>query len=185
VERLPNTLFHTQIANFDLVLRDKSTPQTSDIMAVSQVIITMDNMEGALQVLPEEQANSETKLPFSKTNGKNFTRLKIENTESLTTTTIPCVFKAPIAGETALLDILIVYEILNKDDASKKTHRVIRMSIQIPLTPAVHLEYSSLKMLDCITYLGLLRLYNLTVVSKATFICLKLEFFYHLIYLTA
>ncbi|ODN03905.1 hypothetical protein Ocin01_02763 [Orchesella cincta] len=37
------------------------------------------------------------------------------------------------------------------------------MSIQIPLSPAVHLEYSSLKMLDCINYLGLLRLYNLTV----------------------
>ncbi|ODN03904.1 hypothetical protein Ocin01_02762 [Orchesella cincta] len=128
-------------------------------MTVSQVIITMDNMEGVLQVLPEQ--NADPSSPFSKTNGKNFTRLKCEKTES--PTKIPCVFKAPHTGETAVLDILLVYEILHNDDASKKAHRVIRMSIQIPLSPAVHLEYSSLKMLDCINYLGLLRLYNLTV----------------------
>ncbi|ODM95559.1 hypothetical protein Ocin01_11121 [Orchesella cincta] len=128
-------------------------------MTVSQVIITMDNMEGVLQVL---QNKMQTLVPhFLKQMGKNFTRLKCEKTES--PTKIPCVFKAPHTGETAVLDILLVYEILHNDDASKKAHRVIRMSIQIPLSPAVHLEYSSLKMLDCINYLGLLRLYNLTV----------------------
>lgn len=158
---MPETFFHAQTANFQIVLQDKSKSIPSS-MTVTKVIVAATDMDKNLQVLPVPSGDNNNSLILHATR-KNYTQLHCESSTQITS--IPCVFKAPPSGDTAVLDILILYEIINRADALKRSHRVIRVTIKAPISPAVHLEYSSLKMSDCFSYMGLLRLYNLTVVS--------------------
>jgi hypothetical protein len=111
---------------------------------------------------------------------KNYCPVKLMSSESTDhLAKIPCVFKAPQIGDIAQLKVLVVYQVSKRNDdspshattlhSSTKTtweplHRVIKVSIQVPLLPCIRLEYSLLKPLDSVTHLGLLKIQNLTQV---------------------
>lgn len=162
MQGLSKTFFNAQTANFEIILEEKSNFNTAD-MSLSKLVIGAENMDETLQILSSESLSSGSSFQVEST-GKKFTQLICKGYNPKMS--IPCIYKAPQSGDTAVLEMLVLYEIVTRSQESeKKKHRVTRVSLQIPLSPAVHVEYSSLKMLDCFTYLGLLRLYNLTVVS--------------------
>lgn len=164
VQGLSKTFFNAQTANFEIILEEKSNFNTAD-MSLSKLVIGAENMDETLQILSSESVSSGSSFQVEST-GKKFTQLFCKGYNPKMS--IPCIYKAPQSGDTAVLEMLVLYEIVTRSQQSteseKRKHRVTRVSLQIPLSPAVHVEYSSLKMLDCFTYLGLLRLYNLTVV---------------------
>lgn len=161
VRGLPELFFHAQAANFDILLDEKSN-YIPDEMELSKIVVAAENMSNNLTILSSDLDENSNSFEITSSE-KRFTQLQCK--QSTSKLRIPCVFKAPQSGESTILDILVLYVILTKSEPVRKMHRVIRFSIKLPLTPAVHVEYNSLKMLDSVTYLGLLRLYNLTVVS--------------------
>jgi len=80
----------------------------------------------------------------------------------------------------AILRILIVYQVTNIVHAPvhastppslsklewEPSHRVIQVSIKVPLQPCLRLEYSILKPVDSFTHLGLLKIHNLIPIQE-------------------
>jgi hypothetical protein len=177
VEDLPSTLYHSQFTPFNLILRDKSK-DPFERRRVHRVIVASDGMKDFLEVSSSSDYSIEDPT-------RNYTAMKLNAEDSALTVKIPCVFKALQTGDTAKLKILIVYQVHKRADdhhhslsstppSSSKlewepVHRVIKVSIKVPLQPCLRLEYSFLKSLDSVRYLGLLKIHNLVPVSLHTF----------------
>jgi hypothetical protein len=118
----------------------------------------MENMEDRLEIQSDASSDAGLDIIAKK---KNYTSLKA-HFDGSHGCRLPCLYKAPQSGEHSVLNLLLVYLF---NSGNSKLHRIIKISVKIPLANCLKLNYATLKLLNAKTYIGLLRLHNLTPVS--------------------
>ncbi len=152
---MPSTLYHCQLAEIQLVLSDKST-NNEQKSRITDFVIAMENMTEYLEI----QSNSSS-LQIASTKD-NYCRF-IAVFDSDSKCRIPCIFKSPPTGDSFIIKLLVLYNFKSLDN-TRINHRVIKLSVKVPLLNCLKLEYSTLKLLNATSYVGLVKIHNLTPV---------------------
>lgn len=156
VKSMPSSLYHSQSAEFQLVLSDMS-PDTGQTDRITDFVVAMEKMKDHLEI---QDTSSSLQINSTKDNYCRFT-----SSFDLSTCRIPCLLKTPSSGDSVTLKLLVLYN-FNSLDSTRVNHRVIKITVKIPLLNCLKLEYTTLKLLNASSYVGLLRSHNLTPVRK-------------------
>lgn len=160
MQSVPAALFHCQSTEFNILLVDKSS-DCEQRNKIRDFALAMENMKDCLEI------SGTSSLTIT---ARNCTYYRFSASfDSDATCRIPCRFTAPASGETVLINLLFLYT-FESSEASRNNHRIIKIAIKVPLLNCLKLEYTTLRLLNATTYIGLIRAFNLTPVSLK-FLC--------------